>query len=98
MEPARLLCPGPSVHGIFQARILEWVAISFSRVNFPAQGLNPHLTHLLHCRHILYHRATRESTMLQLKQKKKMVLVMGKDLREMSYICPYGCRKFYKGL
>ena len=23
--------PGPSVHGIFQARILEWVAISFSR-------------------------------------------------------------------
>ena len=23
--------PGPSVHGIFQARILEWVAIPFSR-------------------------------------------------------------------
>ena len=23
--------PGPSVHGIFQARVLEWVAISFSR-------------------------------------------------------------------
>ena len=23
--------PGPSVHGIFQARILEWIAISFSR-------------------------------------------------------------------
>ena len=23
--------PGSSVHGIFQARILEWVAISFSR-------------------------------------------------------------------
>ena len=23
--------PGPSVHGIFQARILKWVAISFSR-------------------------------------------------------------------
>ena len=23
--------PGPSVRGIFQARILEWVAISFSR-------------------------------------------------------------------
>ena len=23
--------PGPSIHGIFQARILEWVAISFSR-------------------------------------------------------------------
>jgi len=24
--------PGSSVHGIFQARILEWIAISFSRV------------------------------------------------------------------
>ena len=23
--------PGSSVHGIFQVRILEWVAISFSR-------------------------------------------------------------------
>ena len=23
--------PGSSVHGIFQARMLEWVAISFSR-------------------------------------------------------------------
>ena len=22
--------PGPSVHGIFQARVLEWVAMSFS--------------------------------------------------------------------
>ena len=26
--------PGSSVHGIFQVRILEWVAISFSRVSF----------------------------------------------------------------
>ena len=25
--------PGSSVHGIFQTRILEWVAISFSRVS-----------------------------------------------------------------
>ena len=29
--------PGSSVHGIHQARILEWVAIPFSR---PTQGLN----------------------------------------------------------
>ena len=26
--------PGSSVHGIFQARVLEWVAISFSKVRF----------------------------------------------------------------
>ena len=25
--------PGSSVHGILQARILEWVAISFSKTN-----------------------------------------------------------------
>ena len=30
-----------AVHGIFQARILEWVAIS----SFPIQGLNPCLLH-----------------------------------------------------
>ena len=27
--------PGSSVHGILQARILEWVAISFFRGSFP---------------------------------------------------------------
>ena len=43
--------PGSSVHGISQASILEWVAISFSREIFPTQGLN---TGLLHCRRILY--------------------------------------------
>ena len=26
--------PGSSIHGIFQARVLEWVAISFSRGSF----------------------------------------------------------------
>ena len=32
--------PGSSVHGIFQARILEWVAISFSRIKrFSLTGL-----------------------------------------------------------
>ena len=31
---------GSSVPEILQARILEWVAISFSRGTLPAQGLN----------------------------------------------------------
>ena len=39
--------PGSSVHGIVQARILEWVAMPFSRT-FPTLGLNPHLLYLLH--------------------------------------------------
>ena len=43
--------PSSSDHGILQARILESVAIPFSRGIFPTQGLNPGL---LHCRWILY--------------------------------------------
>ena len=42
--------PGVSVHGILQARILEWVAIPFSRI-FLTHGRNPGL---LHCRRTLY--------------------------------------------
>ena len=30
-DPMECSLPGSSVHGILQARILEWVAISFSR-------------------------------------------------------------------
>ena len=30
-HPMDCSLPGSSIHGIFQARILEWVAISFSR-------------------------------------------------------------------
>ena len=37
--------PVSSVHGIFPARILEWVAFSFFRGSFPTQGLNPGLLH-----------------------------------------------------
>ena len=30
-DPMDCSLPGSSVHGIYQARVLEWVAISFSR-------------------------------------------------------------------
>ena len=36
---------GVSVHGIFQAKILEWVAISFLLGIFLTQGLNLHILH-----------------------------------------------------
>ena len=51
---------GSSVHGIFQAGILEWAAISFSRAsslekdqgsNLPDPGME---SRSLHCRQILY--------------------------------------------
>ena len=49
--------PGSSVHGIFQARIVERVAISFSRGSSQPRDQ----THLLHYRWTLYHWATREA-------------------------------------
>ena len=51
-DPHGQLPASSSVHGILQARILEWVAIPFSRGIFPTQGLNLGLPH---CRQILYH-------------------------------------------
>ena len=33
-DPMDCSLPGSSVHGIFQARVLEWVAIAFSDLSF----------------------------------------------------------------
>ena len=41
-----------SMEWILQARILDWVAITFSRGIFPTQESNPGLPH---CKRILYH-------------------------------------------
>jgi len=49
--------PGSSVHGILQARILEWVLL---QATFPTQGLNPAL---LHCGQILYYLSHLGSTL-----------------------------------
>ena len=40
--------PRSSVHGILQARILEWVCDFFLQGIFPTQGWKPCLLHLLH--------------------------------------------------
>ena len=42
-NPMDCSLPGSSVHGILQARILEWVAIFFSRGSFQPQELNLNL-------------------------------------------------------
>ena len=43
--------PGYSVHRIFQARMLVWIAVFLLRGIFLTWGMNPHI---LHCRQILY--------------------------------------------
>ena len=40
--------PGSSAHGILQARILEWVTISFCRGICSTQGLNQGLLQILY--------------------------------------------------
>ena len=55
-DPMDCSPPGSSVHGIFQARILEWVAFP-SPVDLPDPGIKPGL---LHCRQILYSMSYRE--------------------------------------
>ena len=40
-DPMECSPPGSSVHGTFQVRILEWVAISFSRGILPNPGMDP---------------------------------------------------------
>ena len=62
LQPCLTLCDlvdtGSSVHGILQARILEWIAISFSR-----GSSQPRDQTLVSCSggHSLYHCATREA-------------------------------------
>ena len=53
-DPLGYRPPGSSAHGIFQSRILEWVAIFLLQGIFPTQGWNPRLLYLLHCKQILY--------------------------------------------
>ena len=51
-DPRDCSLPGSPVHGIFQARVLEWLAIPFARGIFLTQGSNLGLPH---CGQMLYH-------------------------------------------
>ena len=57
-DPVNCSPPGSSVHGIFQARILKWVTIYFSRES--SWPRNPTRVSCI-CRRILYHLTTREA-------------------------------------
>ena len=54
-EPLVCNLPGSSGHGIFQARILEWVAIPSSRGIFPNQESNLHLYVSFSGKSVLHH-------------------------------------------
>ena len=62
--------PGSLVHGIFQTRILEWVAISLPQGIFPTQGSKLSLCVCCVGRQILYECATWEDAMPTLQIQK----------------------------
>ena len=47
-----------TVHGILQARILEWVSLSLLQGIFPTQGLNPGLQHFKQILYKLSHKGS----------------------------------------
>jgi len=59
--------PGSSVHRISQARILEWVAVSFSRGSSQSRDWT-HVSYIE--RKIIYHWATREPLSIVLHNRK----------------------------
>ena len=58
-----------TVHGILQARILEWVAIPFSRGIFPTQGSN---TGLPYCRRFFTSWATKEAILEKKENQQRL--------------------------
>ena len=87
-DPMYYIPPGSSVQGIFQARILEWVAISFSRRSSQPRSRNPLLPH---CRQTVYYLSYQGSkqnknltqfTPWYIKEKMPIILVVNKDRQE----------------
>ena len=76
LRPHRLQLTGSSVHGILQARILEWVAIPFSKGSSGSRDSNSHL----HCGQFLYHMSYQGSPCFPL------------FLTEFSHNCPLSLR------
>ena len=72
-DPLDCSPPGFSVHGILQARILEWVAISFSRRSSRPRDLTPISCISCISRWILYHCATWESLCILLTGIKNLL-------------------------
>ena len=86
--PHGLLPTRLSVHGIFQARGLEWVAISFSRRSSQprdrTQGSNPGLPH---CRQTLYHLSHQgRSNYFNAKYYRQCVLLLIRINYSLTYI------------
>ena len=94
--------PGSSVHGIFQARILDWVAISFSRVSFKPRNETLNSCVYWIGRQIICHWTTWEARGQNIKYDKITIL---NDVTEkkthlvtfikVEYFCPHWRTKYF---
>ena len=75
-NPMDCSLPGSSVHGIFQARVLEWVVISFSRGSFPTQGSKPGLPQYWQTLYRLSHQGSPYYLETSLKERDRAVLYL----------------------
>ena len=76
-DPMDCSLPDSSTHGIFQARILEFVAISFPRGIFPTQGSNPGLKHR---RQTLYYLSHQERPLLEYTVTNEIITFTSKKI------------------
>ena len=74
-DPKNCSPPGSSVHGILQARILEWVAMSSSHRNFLTQGSNPHLLWFLQAESSLLNHLGSPYLNNQLKAMQRLIII-----------------------
>ena len=63
-DPMDCSSPGSSVHGIFQARILEWIAMSFSRGSSQPRDQTCFASISCIGSRVLYHSATLEAHLI----------------------------------
>ena len=84
------ILPGSSVHGILQARILEWVTMPSSRGSFQPKDQTQGL---LHCRWILYHLSHQGSSYIYIYTE--CIYLKLKSIWT-SYILSHNCKEKHK--
>ena len=100
-DPIDCSLPGSSIHGIFQARILEWVAISFSRAirwgRDEKENLSSLVAQMVKCLPIM--RETRVQSLGQEDLLKKEMAAHSRSLawkshgrRSLADYSPWGCK------
>ena len=79
--------PGSSVHGVLQARTLEWVAIPFSRGVFPTQGSKPGLQHWMQILHRLSLKTTAIMTSALSNLFSCITLIICRECPQIPFYC-----------